>query len=143
MNTLYTHVGEIGQRLTLTGIVDSKKLVWARGGRAKYLLALVRVRCDDAMILLFTKDEWENYTEAGEQITITGTVREHRLWHNENLTVLGNAKRPDWTIENQLARLRAEAWERVNGTESGPRPFPHQTDPLAPAAPPSPLHPQP
>lgn len=122
------HVGEIGQRITLTGTVRTAARVRGFTDRSPDR-ALIVIDTETARVKFVTAS-WRWYqVKRGDQITISGTVKAHTEWRGTKQTVLTRViqasppANPDPTV----------GWEAVNPTEAGPRPFPRQTHALAPA----------
>lgn len=132
----YVHIGEVGQTLTVTGVVREKKIIHThkRSGTAHLMFTpwLLRIESGEALVVVVTSARWAAFTGVGTQVTVEGVVKEHRLRHDENLTLLSRAHRLDWSYEDERRRWHTTpGWEVVNPTEAAPRPFPGQTDPLA------------
>lgn len=131
-DTTYEHIGEIGQRVTLTGIVRTATRV---NGFTSHSLdrALIVVDTGTAMAKIITSASWAYEIERGDQITVAGTVKAHTEWRETKQTVLTRAARTDTPPNNPDTPAKELIWEVVNPNEAGPRPFPRQTDPLAEA----------
>jgi hypothetical protein len=128
------HVGEIGQRITLTGTVRTAARVNSFAPRSPDR-ALIVVDAGTAMVKIVTSAPWAYEVDRGDQITVAGTVKAHTEWRGTKQTVLTRAVRTDTDTPSDDPDALAEdlLWEAVNPNEAGPRPFPRQTDPLAEA----------
>ena len=130
----YAYIGEVGEELTVTGTGSERKIIHAqmRRGDTHFALTpwLLRIESGDALVVVVTSARWARFADEGQQITVVGVVKEHRRWHNENLTLLNRAQRPGWSFEEEIRRRISVRWELVNPAESAPRPFPGQADPL-------------
>ncbi len=124
------HLGEIGEKVTLTGVVRTATRV---NGFTAYApdRALIVIDASTAIAKLVTSARWAYSVERGDQITVTGTVKAHTEWRGTKQTVLTRATRTD-TPPDSKPPPTASHWEAVNANEAEPRPFPGQADPLAP-----------
>lgn len=131
-DTSHEHVGEIGEAITVTGIVRTAARV---KGFTTYSPDRALVVVDDGMVLakFVTSAAWTYDVERGDQITVIGTVKAHAEWRGARQTVLTRVTRADTPPVDPEAQVAETLWEVVNPNEAGPRPFPRQTDPLAEA----------
>lgn len=127
------HVGDIGQRITVTGIARTATRVNGFTAHSPDR-ALIVVDAGTAIAKIVTSAAWAYEVERGDQITVTGTVKAHTEWRGLKQTVLTRATRSDTPPDDPGTPAAAVPWEEVNPTEAGPRPFPRATHALAPAA---------
>lgn len=132
----WVHVGEVGQKLTVTGTVRAAKHLRItlndRGYSHDTTPVLLVIEAGNALVKTLTFAAWARDVARGDEITVTGVVKEHRAWYGTPQTVLRRPKRVDQPGQAPMVDRPPDAvWEAVNPARSGPRPFPGQTDPLA------------
>lgn len=130
------HLGEIGEKVTLTGVVRTATRV---NGFTAYApdRALIVIDAGTAVAKLVTSARWAYPIERGDRITVTGTVKAHTEWRGTKQTVLTRAARTDTPPDSKPPT--ESQWEAVNTNEAEPRPFPGQANPLAPPPNPTPV----
>lgn len=131
-DTSHEHVGEIGEAITVTGIVRTAARV---KGFTTYTPDRALLVVDDGIVLakFVTSAAWAYDVQRGDQITALGTVKAHTEWRGAKQTVLTRVTRTDLPPATPDPQVAEPLWEIVNPNEAGPRPFPRQTDPLAEA----------
>lgn len=127
-----SYAGTVGQPLTLTGTVITATRIPGYHYRSPDQALLV-IDCGKAIAKTITSAAWAYPVERGDQVTITGTVKAHEVYRGVPQTVLTRPKRIDnpTTTGAAPAMAPAAAWEVVNATQAGPRPFPGPPQPLA------------
>jgi hypothetical protein len=140
------HVGEVGEKITLTGVVRTATRVNGFTPRSPER-ALIVIDADAdagaAVAKLVSSARWAYSVERGDRITVTGTVKAHTEWRGTKQTVLTRATRRD-PRQGEFGPADPDIWEAVNPAEVGPRPFPGTSNPLAtPQTMPSPIQRQP
>lgn len=129
-DTPHEHIGEIGQRIALTGEVRTATRVNGFTPHSRDR-ALIVVDSGTALAKIVTSAAWAYEVGRGDQITVAGTVKAHTEWRGTKQTVLTRAVRTDIPPDNPDDPDAELEWEVVNPNEAGPRPFPQQTDSLA------------
>lgn len=133
-----SHVGTIGEKVTLSGTVSLAMAVAGYHYRSPDQMLLV-IDCETAVAKTTTSARWAYDVQRGDQLTITGTVKKHDDYRGIPQTVLSRPQRTTITTPPPLAGSLAqpapgdESWEVVNANEAGPRPFPRPSNALAQA----------
>ncbi|MCA0253591.1 MAG: hypothetical protein LCH76_15145 [Actinobacteria bacterium] len=130
-----SHAGTVGQPITLTGTVLTATRVPGYHYRSPDQALLV-IDCGTAVAKTITSATWAYPIERGDQVTITGIVKAHQEYRGVPQTVLTRPKRIDNPTPSEVAPTMNPdaAWEVVNATQAGPRPFPGPSHPLAETA---------
>ena len=123
-------LGRLGQRVTLSGIVTTA--LWVNGFNQSPSRLLI-LNCGSAVAKTVTAASWAATVHAGDQLTVTGTVKKHEQWRGTPQTVLVRTRLQDPT--RAAGGALKPGWEIVR--DAGPRrrfPDPSITSipPLAP-----------
>lgn len=85
--------GDIGETITVTGTVTRKGYV--PSSRYGTLSTLLEIDCGTSVIVTFSQARWAQTTTIGEQVTVTGEIRNHQWWRGIPETILGRTRRID------------------------------------------------
>lgn len=83
-----THVGTVGEKVTVTGPVTFTKVIEGNYGSKM----LVKVQAGTAEVVTFTTAAWAWKVEDGDEVTLTGTVTEHGDYQGAAQTTITRAK---------------------------------------------------
>ena len=88
------HVGTVGEKVTLTGVVCTALRVDGYSYRSPDSVMLI-VDCGTAVAKMTTAAAWAYPLKVGDPVTITGTVNAHTEWNGIKQTVLSRPKKHD------------------------------------------------
>jgi hypothetical protein len=120
--------GDIGETITVTGTVTRKGYV--HSSRYDTLSTLIEIDCQTSIVVTFSNARWAQAVTLGEQVTVTGTVKDYDHWHGIPETVLGRTKRVD---NAKPDKPPATGWP--TGQAAVRRRFPDHPNPAAPTLP--------
>lgn len=127
------YVGEIGQRITLTGIVRTAARVRGFTDRSPDR-ALIVIDAEAGRVKFVTASRWSYRVERCDRVTVSGIIAAHTAWRGIKQTVLTRVVQ----VNPPAHPDPAVGWEVLNPTEAGPRRFPRQAHALAPPPNPAP-----
>jgi len=88
------HVGTVGEKVTLTGVVRTAMRVDGYTYHSPASVLLV-VDCGSAVAKMTTTAAWAYGVHVGDPLTVTGTVKAHPEWNGTKQTVLARPKKHD------------------------------------------------
>ncbi len=88
------HVGTLGEKITLTGVVRTALRVDGYTYHSPDSVLLV-VDCGTAVAKMTTSAAWAYPVKVGDPLAVTGTVKAHTEWNGIKQTVLTRAKKHD------------------------------------------------
>jgi hypothetical protein len=93
------YAGTKGQKLTVTGTISRLMPIEGSFGYTPKTSMLVIVEAGTTVAKMFTTAAWAWDVEQGQEITVTGTVKEHEEYHDTKQTVLVRPKLIDSSAE--------------------------------------------
>ncbi len=106
------HVGTVGEKVTLTGVVRTAVRVDGYAYRSPDSVMLV-VDCGTAVAKMTTAAAWAYPLKVGDPVTITGTVKAHTEWNGIKQTVLTRPKKHDPEPVRESMPDAPRLWETV------------------------------
>lgn len=106
------HVGQVGQKVTMSGIVRTALLVDGYHYASPERVMLV-VDCGTAVAKMTTAASWAYDIEVGDPLTVTGTIKAHTEWNGTKQTVLTRPKQQPDPTPNPPPAGPSPAWETV------------------------------
>lgn len=106
------HVGTIGEKVTLTGVVRTALRVDGYTYHSPDSVMLV-VDCGTAVAKMTTAAAWAYPLKVGDPVTITGTVKAHTEWNGIKQTVLSRPKKHDPELVPESMPDAPRRWETV------------------------------
>ena len=89
------YFGAVGEKITLAGRVVRLVATESHYGYAPSTSMLVIVEAGTAVAKMFTSAAWAFDVEEGDEVTITGTIKDHEEYQGTKQTVLTRPKRID------------------------------------------------
>ena len=106
------HVGTIGEKVTLTGVVRTALRVDGYTYHSPDSVMLI-VDCGTAVAKMTTAAAWAYPLKVGDPVTITGTVKAHTEWNGIKQTVLTRPKKHDPEDVAESMPDAPHLWETV------------------------------
>ncbi len=106
------HVGTVGEKVTLTGVVRTAMRVDGYTYRSPDSVMLV-VNCGTAVAKMTTAAAWAYPLKVGDPVTITGTVKAHTEWNGIKQTVLTRPKKHDPSPTQDSKPDAPHQWETI------------------------------
>jgi len=107
------HVGTVGEKVTLTGVVRTALRVDGYTFHSPASVLLV-VDCGTAVAKMTTAAAWAYGVHVGDPLTVTGTVKAHTEWNGIKQTVLARPKKHDPApVQESMPDAAPRLWETV------------------------------
>lgn len=107
------HVGTVGEKVTLTGVVRTAMRVDGYTYHSPASVLLV-VDCGSAVAKMTTTAAWAYGVHVGDPLTVTGTVKAHTEWNGTKQTVVTRPKKVDpEPAQASLTDVAPRLWETV------------------------------
>ena len=107
------HVGVVGEKITLTGVVRTALRVDGYTYHSPRSVLLV-VDCGNAVAKLTTAAAWAYPLKVGDPLTVTGTVKAHTEWNGLKQTVLSRPTKHDPApVQESMPDAAPPLWETV------------------------------
>ncbi len=111
------HVGAVGEKVTLSGVVRTALRVDGYTYRSPDSVMLV-VDCGTAVAKMTTAAAWAYGVHVGDPLTLTGIVKAHTEWNGIKQTVLTRPKKHDPTpVQESMPDAAPRLWESVTNPQ--------------------------